>query len=313
MLPFQEVRDWTTALEHLRASNISPRTIQTYAEAVRQLAEFLAARGMPTDVAKIKREHVESFIEDLLSRRHANGAPWKPTTAHNRYRGIRSFFAWLVAEGEIRSSPMERMQPPRLPEQPVPVLREEELRALLGTCESGRTFDERRDAAILRTFISTGARLAEVAGLRYTADDPATNDLDLDQGVIRVLGKGRRERIVGLDTKTIKAIDRYLRLRAKHPSARLPSLWLGRKGAFGESGIGHMVADRGRQAGLTGVHAHQLRHSVAHAMLAKGMQETDAMRLLGWRSREMLSRYAASTGVEPALAAQRRISFGDDL
>ncbi|HEV8053725.1 MAG: hypothetical protein H0X16_11700 [Chloroflexi bacterium] len=46
MLPFQEVRDWTTALEHLRASNISPRTIQTYAEAVQQLAEFLAARGM---------------------------------------------------------------------------------------------------------------------------------------------------------------------------------------------------------------------------------------------------------------------------
>lgn len=301
----------TSYARHLRAGNTSPRTIQTYTEAVRQLGRFLHESGMPTDAARIRREHIEAFIESLLARRHANGEPFKPATAHNRYRGCRAFFSWLVEEGEIRTSPMAKMKPPRLPEQPVPILREAELTALLRTVEAGKGFDQRRDAAILRTFVSTGARLAEVAGLRYTPHDETTNDVDLDQGLIRVLGKGGRQRIVGLDSKSIKAIDRYLRVRPKHPHARLPWLWLGRKGRFGESGIGHMVADRGREAGLPGVHPHQLRHSVAHHLLADGMQETDAMRLLGWRSRDMLVRYAASTGTERALAAQRRHAIGE--
>ncbi len=83
----------------------------------------------------------------------------------------------------------------------MPVLREAELSALLRTVEAGKSFDDRRDAAILRTFVSTGARLAEVAGVRYTPGDDATNDIDLDQGVIRVLGKGGRQRVVALDSK----------------------------------------------------------------------------------------------------------------
>lgn len=299
---------------HLRAGNVRPRTIEAYSGAILQLAEYLARQGMPTDVADIHREHVEAFIEDVLGRRHANGRLFKPATAHQRYRGCKAFFRWLVDEGEVKANPMERMKPPRMPEQPVPVLRDTELTALLATVQAGKTFDERRDAAILRTFISTGARLAEVGGLRYTPTDDTTNDVDLDQGVIRVLGKGGRMRVIALDTKAIKAIDRYLRVRIKHPQAGAEWLWLGRKGRFGESGIGQMIADRGRQAGLTGrIHAHQLRHSVVHGNLAAGMSDTDAMRVYGWRSRGMLSRYAASTGTERALAAQRKIAFGDRL
>jgi len=301
-------------VRHLRAANVSPRTIQTYREAVDQLSAFLSAKGMPTDVAKIKREHVEAFIDDVLHRQHADGTPFKASTAHNRYRGCKAFFGWLVEEGEIKTSPMDRMKPPRLPEQPVPVLREAELRSFLKTVDAGRTFDERRDAAILRMFLSTGARLAEVAGLRYTPDKDETNDLDLDNGIVRVLGKGGRERIADLNAKAVKAIDRYLRARSKHPQAISPWLWLGRKGRFSESGIGQMVADRGRQAGLTGrVHPHQLRHTVVHRALAGGLQESSAMRLFGWRSRDMLARYAASTGTERALAEMRRLRVSDDL
>ena len=300
---------------HLRASNVSPRTVQTYGEAVRQLVEYLASNGMPVEVAHVKREHVEAFIEDLLTRRHVNGQPFKPSTAHNRYRGLKAFFAWLADEGEIQASPMARMKPPRLVEQPVAVLREVDLKKLLATVEAGRTFDERRDAAIIRTFIATGARLAEVAGLRYSPDDDTTNDMDLDQGIVRIVrGKGGRERVVGLDSRAVKALDRYLRVRAKSASAREPWLWVGRKGRFGESGIGQMLADRGRQAGLAGrLHAHQIRHSMAHAYLAAGGQEQNAMRLFGWQSREMLGRYAASTGTERALAEQRKLGIGDRL
>ena len=144
---------------YLRAANIAPATLKTYAEAVRTLSGFLVERGMPTDVAVISREHVEAFITDQLAR-------WRPATAANRYRGLQRFFSWLVEEGEIQVSPMARMRPPHVPDEPPPVLRDEELRRLLATCERGTSFEDRRDAAIIRVFIDTGARRAEVAGLR---------------------------------------------------------------------------------------------------------------------------------------------------
>jgi site-specific recombinase XerD len=150
---------------------------------------------------------------------------WKPATANNRYRGLQSFFKWLEEEGEIRESPMAKMKPPRVPENPPPVLREEELRALLATCEKGGSLEDRRDAAILRIFIDTGARRAEIAGLRFDAKDEEQSDVDLDRGLIRVLGKGRRERILAIGAKAVKALDRYLRKRQQHPSA-LSSPWL---------------------------------------------------------------------------------------
>ncbi|MBX3031432.1 MAG: tyrosine-type recombinase/integrase [Chloroflexi bacterium] len=291
---------------HLRASNLSPRTVQTYLESVDRFATFLEDRGMPTDVAGIRREHVEAFMESLLER-------FKPTTATNRYSGLQAFFKWAVDEGEIRDSPMARTRKPRLPEHAPPVLSEDQLRAILAACE-GQGFDERRDTALVRVFIGSGARLAEVTALRWVPDDPEQNDLDLDLGVIRIRsGKGRRERATYIGTKAIRALDRYIRVRGKHRHAALSALWVGQRGAMTESGIAQMLRDRGAAAGVPGLHAHQFRHSYASRMLAAGFQETDLMQLAGWRSREMLARYAAATRSERAIAAARRLNPGDEL
>ena len=124
-----------------------------------------------------------------------------------------------------------------------------ELKALLRIVDADRTLAGRRDAAILRVFIDTGARRAEVANLHWTPADPETNDVDLDAGLVRVLGKGRRERLVSVGTKTVKSLDRYLRLREGHSAASEPWLWLGLKGRLTDSGIAQMVTDRGRAAG----------------------------------------------------------------
>lgn len=223
------------------------------------------------------------------------------TTLLVRYRYLATLMRGLVSAGAIPMSPMKDLRAPRARAQIVEFPSDAEVERLLNPLRY-QDVNGARDLALIWFLAAAGLRRAELIGMRWSAD-PAFCDLDLEVARARVLGKGRRERHVPLMPGMLSVLELYLAQRGRSSHRESPALWLGQRGPLTTSSVNAIVASRGRDAGLSHLHPHALRHAWAHRMLSSGVGEGDVMVLGGWSNRAMLSRYGAYAASERAFAA----------
>ncbi|TDE39948.1 integrase [Nonomuraea mesophila] len=306
------IDSWRLALE---SADKAPNTIALYMRAARRFVTFLDEQDMPGDVESVAAEHVRAFLVHERQRvtaqqKHENAADdherdragVATARAAHLYLGV--WFNWLIAEGERTTvSPVLRADRPNMPTKVRPYLSLDQVSALLDACR-GADYEARRDSAIIRVLFDTGMRVSGLCGLRL-------DDVDLRERRLRIVLKGGAEHWSPIGAKTAQAIDRYLRVRAGHPRAAGPWLWLGLRGRYSKTGVQDMLKLRGEQAGVDGVHPHRFRRSAAHELLAAGADSDAVRRVLGWRSETMVRYYTEELADERARAAHARFSPGD--
>lgn len=281
----------------LRAQRRSKSTVESYLRTIRAFVAWLAAEGLSEGLESLTRRNLKDHFSHLVE------AGLAPATIQVRHSAIRSFCTWLMDEEEITSNPMIGVPYPRTKIKPVPVVPDRDLAALVKAC-AGKTIKDRRDEAIIRFLFDTGVRVSELCGIRF-------EDLDLDAGSAIVTGKGNKTRRVWLSPKTVRAVDRYLRMRTDHRYAYSPFVFLGERGRFTRNGVFKMVEDRCKQAKVNHIHPHMMRHTFADSFLKAGGQEGELLRLCGWTSTMMLQRYGVSQADERASMAAKRLAVGD--
>ncbi len=284
-------------LRWLSGERKSPATLQTYQAGVQQYIDFCEREGLPV---MIERRQVSAFMEDLL---YARGV--QASTGVIRLQAVRRFTAWLVAEGELDVDPTHGMKPPKVDRKLVPTLTLEQMQAMTAACV-GPDFIDKRDEALVRFMFETGTRATETATILL-------DDVDRDKGVVLIRGKGGKHREVTYDSKTGRALDRYIRMRGLHPKARTsPNLWLGGRGhGFAYPGLYDSLKARAEQAGIEDFYPHRMRHTMAGRWLAAGGTEKGLMGRGGWGSRTMVDRYTGADASERSKAEARTLNLGD--
>jgi len=279
-----------------KVNDLSPRTIDDYSQKVGAFVMFCRSQGIK-DPHEVTPNHVRVFLLLLQDR-------IKASSVHDYYGCVNRFFNWLVEESVLVHSPMERMRPPRVPKQIIQPFSQEDIRRMLVVLsEDG--FRGIRNRAIILTFLDTGLRLSELAGIRL-------GDIDFDNGIIKVMGKGRKERFVRVGKEAQKAILRYLLLRRD----KRPALWVDDHGEpIRARGIQSLIKRLGQRAGITDARcsAHTFRHTFAVSCLRHGMGEFNLQSLLGHSTLQMTRRYTQTFGVSDALSAHERASPVDNL
>ena len=256
----------------------SANTLASYRRDLRVFDAFLGERSVPLEAAST------ADLSDHVARLRAEGKA--PASVTRAAVAVRSMYRFLAEEGVLDHDPGADLEVPRVPAGLPKALSEAEVASLIESV-SGHDPLSRRDRAILEVLYGTGARISELVGLSLP-------DLDREGGLIRVFGKGAKERVVPIGRMAREALDAWL-----GPDGRPqlePDRWLRRGdadavflnqrgGRLGRQGAWAMVKARGARVGLTDrLSPHVLRHSCATHMLDHGADIRAVQELLGHAS-----------------------------
>jgi integrase/recombinase XerD len=261
-------------LGHLSAERgASPHTLSAYRRDLEDYTGFLESRGVTAPDA-VQRNDVTAFVAHLRARGLA------PSTVERRVASLKGFHKFLVREGITDNHPTSRLPLPKVPERLPDVVSIADVDRLLGQPFPDGAIGL-RDRAVLETLYGCGLRVSELVGL-------GLGDLDLAAGVIRVVGKGDKERLVPVAGMAVHALEAYMsggraRLLPRR-SLKMPgdALFLNaRGGRLSRQAVFEIVRTYGGRAGIEGLHPHTLRHSFATHMLEGGADLRALQEMLG--------------------------------
>jgi tyrosine recombinase XerC len=244
--------------------NYSVHTIINYRLDLEHFKDFIGDAGLEKIDYLALRKYLAVLKEKNLRNR----------TVARRLSTLRSFFKFLAREGYLKANPILSLSSPKIEKYLPQFLTEEETVRLIESAFAKDTKDDsgRRDRAILETFYSTGIRISELVGL-------SVEDVDFIGGIVKVMGKGKKERIAPIGDAAIKTIRDYLEKRKKDN----PALFLNKSGRrISSRGVRNIVQKYIHRAGMRGgVSPHTLRHSFATHLLNRGADLRTVQELLG--------------------------------
>ncbi len=274
---------------------LASNSLAAYRRDLRRYARFLRGRGA-ADLEQVDEAMVASYVRTLERERDDEGArKFAPASIARALAAVRSFHRFCLEEGFAARDPAEDVGAPRVPQGIPKALSEADVLALLGAV-AGDDPRARRDRAMLESLYGSGARISELVGLDR-------RDLDLDDGLLRVFGKGRKERVVPIGRGARDALVEYLEmgrptLAAASRRGAPEALFLNARGTrLTRQGAWLIVRAAGDRAGLgERLFPHVLRHSCATHMLDRGADIRVVQELLGHAS---LSTTQVYTKVSP--------------
>jgi integrase/recombinase XerC len=298
---------WTPAVEkfgiHLGVErNLSPNTLRAYLADVRQFEKYLCETSAERyegarDPSRVTARDIRSWLALLHGSNSAS-------TQGRKLASLRSFFRFLLREDQIDHDPTAGLPAPKTPRRPPRPLPVDDCHALIsspkhaGKPDPVEELEALRDLALVEFLYGTGIRVGELVSLDV-------RDIELQAAQVRVLGKGRKERVVPIPKYALAALAAWISARTRPGVLAEPlfiSLFRGRGSEqsarrprrLGDRDIRRILNARARDAGIVDrVHPHRLRHSYATHLLDMGADLREIQELLGHSSLSTTQKYTA--------------------
>ncbi len=275
-----------------KAEGKSPKTISWYSANLKSFRNYVKSRHLPDSLDTIDTKLLREYVLYLMKRTRYSGHPYTPAqtellssaTIHGHVRTLRAFFNWLIAEGLSQNNPAKELKPPKITRKVVSTLSDEEIRAILNTFSTSPS--DARNQTLFMILLDTGLRIGELVNLKM-------DDVHMDEGYLKVMGKGKKERIVPMGNNAQKALQRYLfRFRPKPNNPVTNNVFLSTSSQpLTENSMKLMFTRLAKRSGVYRLHAHLCRHTFATRFLINGGDVFSLQQILGHSTLEMVRHY----------------------